>query len=72
MLFTTKTCPNCRAAKQMLDKAGISYTVIDAEENVELSKKYKIAQAPTLVAGGEVYAGIANVKQFISAVKKEA
>ncbi len=72
MLFTTKTCPNCRAAKQMLDKAGISYTVIDAEENIELSKKYKIAQAPTLVAGGEVYAGIANVKQFISAVKKEA
>ncbi|MCI7202101.1 MAG: ribonucleoside triphosphate reductase, partial [Clostridiales bacterium] len=28
LLFTTKTCPNCKMAKMMLDKAGIKYTVI--------------------------------------------
>ena len=72
LLFTTKTCPNCRAAKQMLDKAGISYTVIDAEENTELSLKYNISQAPSIVAGSTVFSGIANVKEFISAVKKGA
>ncbi len=72
MLFTTKTCPNCRAAKQMLDKAGIAYTVIDAEENADLSMQYNISQAPSIVAGEEVFSGIANVKTFISAVSKGA
>jgi ribonucleoside-triphosphate reductase len=36
-LFTTKTCPNCRLAKQYLD--GKEYTIVDAEENPELAKK---------------------------------
>ena len=72
LLFTTKTCPNCRAAKQMLDKAGISYKVIDAEENSDLSIKYDVRQAPTIVSPLGVFAGIGNVKQFIAAVKKGA
>ncbi|MCF0262415.1 MAG: ribonucleoside triphosphate reductase [Sphaerochaetaceae bacterium] len=50
LLFTTKTCPNCRIAKASLDKAGIKYQVIDAEENPELCKKYNIMQAPTLIS----------------------
>lgn len=50
LLFTTKTCPNCRLAKTFLDKAQIKYEVIDAEENPELCKKYGIMQAPTLVS----------------------
>ena len=50
LLFTTKTCPNCRVAKAALDKAGLKYKVIDAEENPELCKRYKVMQAPTLVA----------------------
>ncbi len=48
-LFTTKTCPNCPIAKANLDRAGIAYTVIDAEENAALSDQYGIRQAPTLV-----------------------
>ncbi|MBO5784265.1 MAG: glutaredoxin family protein, partial [Clostridia bacterium] len=48
-LFTTKTCPNCPVAKANLDRAGIAYTVVDAEENAQLSDKYGIRQAPTLV-----------------------
>jgi len=72
LLFTTKTCPNCRAAKQMLDKAGISYKVIDAEENADLSVKYDVRQAPTIVSPYGVFAGIGNVKQFIAVAKKGA
>ena len=72
MLFTTKTCPNCRAAKQMLDKAGINYTVIDAEENSELSVKLGVSQAPSLVAGEEIFAGLVNVRQFILLAQKGA
>ena len=49
LLFTTKTCPNCRIAKAALDKAGKAYTVIDAEENADLCRQYGVMQAPTLV-----------------------
>ena len=69
MLFTTKTCPNCKAAKGYLDEAGIDYVVIDAEEQADLSNKYEIMQAPTLVVfDGEKYETIpnlSNIRRFI-------
>ena len=46
-LFTTKTCPNCKLAKEYLQ--GIAYVPIDAEENMELAVRYGVMQAPTLV-----------------------
>ena len=46
-LFTTKTCPNCKIAKEILK--GEDYQIIDAEENQDLVRKYGIMQAPTLV-----------------------
>ena len=49
LLFGTKTCPNCAMAKMLLNKSNIQFDFIDAEENIELTKKYKIKQAPTLV-----------------------
>ena len=39
LLFTTKTCPNCRVATNSLEKAHISYEMIDAEENKDLVEK---------------------------------
>ena len=70
LLFTTKTCPNCRIAKAALDKAGIGYQVFDAEENADLARKYRIMQAPSLVAvhgqDARVISGIAAVKEYIS------
>ena len=65
-LFTTKTCPNCRLAKEFL--TGIPYSVIDAEEEPELTNTYSIMQAPTLVVvkDGEVkkYANVSSIKKF--------
>ena len=49
LLFTTKTCPNCKIAKRFLDDSAIAYQVIDAEQEKELSLQYGIMQAPTLV-----------------------
>ncbi|NNJ32334.1 ribonucleoside triphosphate reductase [Lacrimispora defluvii] len=46
-LFTTKTCPNCKLAKQFLQ--NVDYETVDAEENAELAHKLGIMQAPTLV-----------------------
>ena len=69
MLFTTKTCPNCKAAKAYLDEAGIEYTVIDAEEEMDLALKFDIMQAPTLVVSNngeyEKFANLSNIRRFI-------
>lgn len=65
-LFTTKTCPNCAAAKEFLD--GIPYIVVDAEENAELADKYGVMQAPTLVVieNGSMrkYANASNIRKY--------
>ncbi|MCL2718880.1 MAG: ribonucleoside triphosphate reductase [Lachnospiraceae bacterium] len=66
-LFTTKTCPNCKIAKEYL--SGISYMTIDAEENMELAARYGVMQAPTLVVveGDEFkkYVNAVKIKQFV-------
>ena len=64
-LFTTKTCPNCPVAKAALDRAGIAYTVVDAEENADMSDTFGIRQAPTLVivkdGAAEKVAGVSAI-----------
>ena len=69
MMFATKTCPNCRIASGYLDKAGMAYDKLMADENAELVKKYGITQAPTLVvnSGGrtEKYAGAGAIRKFV-------
>jgi ribonucleoside-triphosphate reductase len=49
ILFGRKTCPNCKMADQLLTKKGVQFEKIDAEENVELTKKYGIKTAPTMI-----------------------
>ena len=69
LLFTTKTCPNCRMACMMLDKAGIPYQKIDAEADAALTRRHNVQQAPTLVYvhHGEArnIANASNIKAFI-------
>lgn len=48
-LFGTKTCPNCKMAKMMLDKANVAYNWVDAEENIDLTKKCNVKKAPTML-----------------------
>lgn len=65
-LFTTKTCPNCSLAKKYLQ--NVDYTVVDAEENMELAVKYGVRQAPTLVivAGQseQKYVNVSNIRKY--------
>lgn len=69
MLFTTKTCPNCKIAYTLLDKANIGYEKIDAEAQEDLTMKYGIRQAPTLIVadgdGYESFVNLSNIKKFI-------
>ena len=72
LLFATKTCPNCKMAKMLLDKAGIHYTVIDAEENKEKTLQYKVNKAPTLIVpndnGYDVFENASNIKGYIESI----
>lgn len=73
-LFTTKTCPNCKIAKEML--RGESYELVDAEENQDLVSKFGIMQAPTLVVmqGGQVekYVNASNIKRYVDRLVSNA
>lgn len=66
-LFTTKICPNCNMAKEFLKNE--KYVLIDAEEHVELAKRYGIMQVPTLVVieGNEEkkYVNVSNIKKYV-------
>ena len=74
MLFTSPSCPNCKMAKMMLDKAGIAYECVDAATHLELTQSFGIKQAPTLVAPGTdgftIYENASNIKGFINTQKK--
>ncbi len=69
-LFTTKTCPNCKIAKEFLK--GMDYETVDAEENPELTEEFGVMQAPTLVVvkDGKVqkFVNASNIKKFVDAV----
>ena len=66
-LFTTKTCPNCAAAKEILGEEN--NVLIDAEENQELVEKYGVMQAPTLVVvennRAKKYVNASNIKKYV-------
>jgi ribonucleoside-triphosphate reductase len=66
-LFTTKTCPNCARAKEILEDE--EYILVDAEEQQDLTKKYGVMQAPTLVVvnGDDVkrYANASNIQKYV-------
>ena len=68
-LFTTSTCPNCRAAERMLE--GQEYTVIDAQKNPEMAARYGVMQAPTLVVRDgdrtEKYVNASNIQRYVDA-----
>ena len=67
MLFVTDTCPNCRIAKNFLE--GMSYQVINASEHPELTKRYGVRQAPTLIVLDETgmhrFANASNIKKYV-------
>ena len=68
-IFTTATCPNCKVACAILDKAGVAYEKLLSDEHKELAVALGIKQAPTLVIvkDGEVqkFAGVSDIKRAL-------
>ncbi|MBQ8254197.1 MAG: ribonucleoside triphosphate reductase, partial [Clostridia bacterium] len=72
-LFATQTCPNCKVAVSLLEKAGVSYEKLYVNENEEMAKKLELRQAPTLVImNGESatkFAGVPAIKKYLESIK---
>jgi len=69
ILFKSPTCPNCKAAMALLDRAGVQYAAVNAADVRELTAKYGVKQAPTLVVrtpeGFEKYRGVSDIKGWL-------
>ena len=68
-LFASATCPNCKIAYSLLEKAGYPYEKILASDNAELTNALGIKQAPTMVVvkdgNIEKFAGVGAIKGYI-------
>ena len=59
--FTKKTCPNCPAVKEYVEKLEIKHTgyVVDTAEGLEKAREYNVFAVPTVIffdaAGKELY-----------------
>jgi len=72
ILFETRTCPNCKMARTFLDRAGIQYEEVIADENEDECDKFAVRQAPTLVlVKGKLYdkiENVSNIRKYINEV----
>jgi len=68
MLFGTAVCPNCKMAKELLNKANVSFDWVNAEENPDLAIKFGVKQAPTLIIvkkdNVEKIVNLSNIKKY--------
>ena len=69
LLFKTPTCPNCKAAMALLDRAQVPYEALNANEEADLSRQYEVRQAPTLVVIDgdtvEKFRGVSEIKGWL-------
>ena len=67
-LFTTATCPKCKAIKAIFDKGGVIYDTVDCYASTDLVSAYGVTNAPTLVVpvgeGYEIYRGEGEIRKF--------
>jgi ribonucleoside-triphosphate reductase len=76
VLFTTKTCPNCKAAKMFMDKLGLSYTTLFSDENTSLIDALGLRSAPTLVnfkegSAKDIIAGLPGIRRYVADLPSE-
>ncbi|MGI5978064.1 MAG: ribonucleoside triphosphate reductase [Oscillospiraceae bacterium] len=70
ILFARAACPNCRVAESFLDKAGIAYEKLIADDHLDLAKEFGVKGSPTLVitdgVNTERYYGVPEIKKFLA------
>ena len=70
-LFTSKTCPNCRIVKKLLDDANMTYSIVDAAERPDLVSDFDIRHVPTLIVPCETglssYRNVSEIHRYLDA-----
>ena len=72
VLFTRNGCPNCKTSKMMLDKAGVKYRVVNAEQDADTTRKYGVKKAPSLLVpdgdGFKTYDNASEIRKYIESI----
>ena len=72
ILFSRITCPNCKVVENLLNRAGVAYEKLIADQNIDLCKAYGVKGAPTLVVtDGNAFAahyGVPDIKKFLNSL----
>ncbi len=67
ILFSTKTCPNCKVANALLEKAGVDFEKLYVEDNQDLAMSYGLKQVPAFITtNGEQFVGVSEIKSYLS------
>ena len=73
IFFSRTTCPNCRVAESLMEKAGFAYEKLIADDNAALCREYGVKGAPTLVitdgVNFEKFYGVPEIKKFLASEK---
>ncbi len=72
-IYSKANCPNCVAAKQLLQAKGLSYGEMDAEDRVvmgSLLKEYPEArQMPQIFIDGQRVGGLAGLQAALKQIQ---
>ena len=71
-LFVTKTCPQCKIIKKILEEHHIAYELMLADDHMDLARKYRIMTAPTMIVNenNEIkkYNMVSEIKAYIESL----
>jgi ribonucleoside-triphosphate reductase len=71
-LFVTRTCPQCKIIKKILEEHNVDYELMIADEHMDLARKYKIMTAPTMIVSenNEIkkYNMVPEIKAYIESL----
>ena len=72
ILISRVTCPNCRVAENLLNKAGVAYEKLIAEENLDLCRELDVKGAPTLILtdgrNHSKFYSVPEIKKYIASL----
>ena len=68
ILYKSTTCPQCKVAKMMLEKAGIPFT---EEMDIAVMESRGVKSIPTLEVDGERINKITDINKWIKAYTQE-
>ena len=76
VLITAPLAPDCKIARLVLNRAGISYAELSPEETMEIVRTLRLNTAPTLInfengTAKNIISSFREIKKYADATNKE-